>query len=57
MPEENGNIQVLTLEELIGVEGGQTAWYYLGFGLGYFAHAYYDNWAEMTNGMGTNMRR
>ena len=57
MPEKNLNVRDLTPEELTEAEGGQNIFYYLGFGLGYFAHSYENNWASMTNGMGTNMRR
>lgn len=57
MQENCVEIRELNSDELIEIDAGKTIFYYLGFGFGYFAHAYTDNWASMTEGMGTNMRR
>jgi len=49
-------ISPLSTEELYDVTGGDDAWYYLFYAMGWFAHAYTDNYAEMTSAIGNGRR-
>ncbi|CEJ70762.1 hypothetical protein BN1195_03100 [Chryseobacterium oranimense G311] len=40
------NIQTLTSEELLVINGGDGFWYDVAYAVGYAAHAVYNNWPK-----------
>ncbi|HLP16735.1 MAG TPA: hypothetical protein VK470_10785 [Bacteroidota bacterium] len=57
MNTKSENLCELTTDELIETEGGETFFYYVGYFLGWSAHAYQNSQLQMTLATGSNMRR
>jgi hypothetical protein len=49
-------IAPLSLNEMYDTNGGEVVWYYLCYGLGWFARAYMEEQLEITNAIGNGRR-